>query len=111
MQRESFATALEGGFIEEYSLDLLAKALTMRVDVLDAERLSSYQIGFVGISLLEFHDESVRQWERIEVTEIRIEEAPERSSTEEWKVWINFWDAAQLTLRCAAIRVDGEALS
>lgn len=104
--RETFSSALEGGFIEQYSLDLAAKTFMMRVEVLDASVLTSYQVLFVGVSVFDFRDEPAREWERLELTEIRIEEVPEKSGTEEWAVWVNLWDAAQLTVKCAAIQVD-----
>jgi hypothetical protein len=111
MQRDALSPMLDGGYVREYSLDLLEKSFIMQVDVLDAGRLSSYEVCFLGISALEFRDEAVNRWERIEVTEVRVDESPESSSSEEWAVWINLWDAAQLTVRCATIRVDGEVLT
>jgi hypothetical protein len=110
VNREAFISALEGGYLESYSLDLLAKALTVHVEVLDAGVLSEYDVNFTGISFFEFRDEKANRWERIELTEVRIEPR-ERSSTEEWTVWLNFWDAAELSLRCAAVHIDGDALT
>jgi hypothetical protein len=111
MQRQSLSAALEGGFIEEYAWDLLGKSLMFRVDVLSGGALSSYRVQFLAVSSIEYQDEPTRPWERIEVTEIRVEEGPEQSPSEEWKIWINFWDSAELTLRCAAIRVEDEPLT
>jgi hypothetical protein len=110
MRREALSAALEGGYLSESSLDLLNKFFTIQVEVLEGGRLSNYEVSFMDISLFEFRDEKANRWERIELTEVRIEEWPEGSSTEEWKVWLNFWDAAELSLRCATIRADGEAL-
>jgi len=111
MHREAFSAALDGGYLSEYSLDLLAKSFTMQVEVLDNGVLSTYEVSFAGISFFEFSDEKANRWERIELTEVRLEEPPEGSRTEEWKVWLNFWDAAELSLRCAVIRVDGNVLT
>lgn len=111
MRREAFVAVLEGGYLTGYTLDLLAKSYTMQVDVLDSGRLSRYEVSFLGVSAFEFHDESVNRWERIELTEVRIDEPPEGSSTEEWTVWLNHWDVAQILIKCAGIRIDGEALA
>lgn len=111
MRREALSAALEGGYLVEHSIDLLSKSFTMQVEVLESGRLSHYTVSFAGISFFEFQDKKSNRWERIELTEIRIDEPPEGSSTEEWTVWLNFWDVSDLSLRCTAIRVDGDALT
>ena len=111
MHREAFSSALDGGYVRAYSLDFLSKAFEMQVDVLDNGVLSTYDVLFSGITFFEFSDAHSNRWERIELTEVRLEEPPEGSRTEEWKVWLNFWDAAEVSLRCAVIRVDGAVLT
>jgi hypothetical protein len=110
MRSEALSAALEGGYLSDYSLDLLTKSFAIKVEVLEGGKRSDYEVDFTGISFFEFRDEKANRWERIELTEVRIEESPEGSSTEEWKVWLNFWDASELSVRCATIRVDGEVL-
>jgi hypothetical protein len=82
----------------------------MDVAVTEGQERRTHQVEFVSISKFHFEDEHVNTWERVELTEVRILEAPEASPSEEWAVWMNLWDVAQLTITCAVIRVDGMPL-
>ena len=50
------------------------------------------------------------EWEKWEVTDLWIDESPEQSSTRTWAISFNFWDLAEMTLRCDTITVNGEVL-
>jgi len=110
MRRDQLHEALSGGYIDNYAWDLLQKSMTMEVEVLDSGILSRYQITFEGVSRSTFEDEALSPWERLELTELFVERAPEESGTEEWEIRMNFWDLASLAIRCKAVSIDGEAL-
>ena len=111
MTRETFGTALDSGYITSYTLDLLEKSFVIHVDVLENSVLTTYEVSFSGLSAFTFSDEKAHQWERLEITEVLLEDFPDRSLTKEWRVWFDFWDVAELSLRCAAIRVNGTVLA
>lgn len=110
MDRSSVSRKLDGGFIVEHDFDLIAKSLRFRIEVLNAGSLSVYDLQFLAVSELHFDDELGGCWERLELREIVIDQVPEGSATEEWAVWLNFWDTAQLRLKCAQILIDGTPL-
>lgn len=112
MRRAAFPEALNGGYIEEYGFDMRQNIVTMRVDVLDNGMLSSYDVRFERVSHLLYETEStsVSADDRLQVTELYIDEAPEDSKTEEWQVTISMWDTSHLTIRCSSITVDGLSL-
>jgi hypothetical protein len=110
MERGSVSQVLEGGYITEHNLDLVSKTLAMRVEVLKSGSLAVYDVQFLAVSELHFEDELGSTWERLELRELVIDQAPEGSATEEWAVWMNFWDTAQLRLKCAQIVIDGTPL-
>ncbi len=110
MERSSVSQMLEGGYIVEHVFDLIAKSLGFRIEVLKSGSLSVYDIQFLAVSELHFEDELGGRWERLELREIAIDQVPEGSATEEWSVWMNFWDTAQLRLKCAQIMIDGTPL-
>ena len=112
MERTFLNGLVEGGYIEAYSLDMQRGTITMRVDVLENDRLSSYDISFERVSRFTYDTE--QSWfgsdYRLQVTELYVDEAPESSSSEEWQVTISVWDLAHLTIRCSTVLIDGEAL-
>lgn len=113
MERTALNGLVEGGYIEAYSFDMRAALVTMRVDVLDGERLSTYVIRFERVSRLTYDTE--QSWfgadYRLQLTELYVDEVPESSSSEEWQVTISMWDTARLTVRCSVILVDEEVLT
>ncbi len=110
MHRQELTEALSGGYVQTYSLDLLEKSFSMHIDVLDGETSSSYDLLFDTVRRFTLEDEALSPWERLELTEIVIEHPPEESGTEEWEIWISFWDVAHLSLRCRSVLVDGRPL-
>lgn len=111
MDRESFGESLQGGYVTHHGLDLTLKEFKLTVEVLENGVLAEFHVVFHGISRYEFSDPKSNTWDRIEITDVCIEDSPELSSSEEWNIWFNFWDAAELTIHCAAIHVDGVMLS
>lgn len=109
MQRQALKDALAGGYIEAYELDLSRRAFNMRVDVLD-DVLVTYEIKFEKMSRFLLEEELGGTWERVQLTDIWIEEEPEHSKTEEWQILISLWDLVHISIRCAAILVDGVPL-
>lgn len=111
MQRSDLPATVNGGYIEEYELDLRRELLVLRVDVLDGDRLSSYDLRFELLSHFEYDTESRRgdPEARLQLTELWLD-PPERSPTEEWGVTISIFDLSHLRLRCSSISVDGEPL-
>lgn len=110
MDRASLHPALYCGFITECNLDLLAKAFSLRVEVLGDGGLSLHDIRFSSVSHWAFTAERANPWERIEITDLEIEQGPEASASEEWHLWFNFWDTAELRVRCGSILIDGDRL-
>lgn len=110
MDRIVLKQSLDGGYIEEYSLDICANLFTMGVDVLDGETLSRYEVRFEHVTHFRIDSESRGIKGRLELTEIWIDESPEASSSEEWGVTISMWDMTHMTIKCAVILVDGHAL-
>src|SRR5690349_9784400 len=100
MDRASLGQSLNGGYIEEYNFDMHKNAFSMRVDVLENGVLSSYSVRFEKVSRFTFETESIGEGERLELTELWIDSAPETSSSEEWNVTISMWDMTHITLRC-----------
>jgi hypothetical protein len=111
MQRTDLATTVNGGYIEEYELDIRRKLLTLRVDVLDGDALSSYDLRFELLSHFEYDTESRSDPEaRLQLTELWLDAPPESSPTEEWSITISIYDLAHMRLRCSVISVDGQIL-
>jgi len=110
MDRSSLSKSVNGGYIERYEVDLLRNAVVLRVDVLDEDTLTSYDLRFERLSHFSVDSESVGDKERLELTELWIDSAPESSSSEEWSVIVSIWDITHLRIRCSVIRVDGEPL-
>ena len=106
MERQAFISALKEGYIESHALDLGKKQLNLEVHVLESAALSVYDVEFRGISHLEFDDQQVGEWERLQLTELWIDAAPESSGSEEWEVSFSLWDLAHVKLRCTTISID-----
>lgn len=102
---------LNGGYIEEYEFDMRRNLVTMRVDVLDNEMFTSHNIRFEKISHFSFDTESRGgDDDRLELTELWVETAPEASQFEEWSITISMWDMTHVSLRCSVIAIDGDVL-
>lgn len=110
MEPGAVVSNLRGGYIERYSVDLLTKVFAMRVSVLENATLSMYDVTFQNVSQFSFKDTAASEWERLELTDIWVDAAPAASKSEEWEVTLNFWDLAEVELRCARITVDGEVV-
>lgn len=84
----------------------------MRVEVLDNDNLSAYDVLFEKLDYVQYTAEPSCTGEdrRLQVTEISLDSAPKHSPTEEWQVTINMWDNTYLMIRCSTIQVDGEPL-
>lgn len=110
MDRTALGKLLNGGYIESYKFDLRRNELVLQVDVLENGVLSRFDAEFSDVSQLVFETESTSAGDRLEVTEIWVDSAPEASSSEEWTIVISMWDLTHLRIRCAAVTIDGEAL-
>lgn len=111
MDRASLNQSLAGGYIESYEFDMGTGTLAMQVDVLENDVLSSYDLRFEKISRFLYENESRSEGDRLEFTEMRIEETPEDSKSEEWLVLISVWDITHITVQCAAFSVDGDSVT
>ena len=110
MERRLFAKSLNEGYIERHTLDLSHQRFAIQVHVLERGVLSVYEVEFAGVSHFQFDDKQVGDWERLQLTQLWIDEAPENSGTEEWAVSFSLWDLAHVTLRCTSISIDGESV-
>jgi hypothetical protein len=112
MERGMLSGSLNGGYIEQYNFDMRRNLLSMRIDVLENDVLSSYDVEFQQVSHFVFETETRTgsAEDRLELTELWIDAAPETSSSEEWAVTISMWDMTHITIRCSTITVDGDAL-
>lgn len=110
MDRTTLPQSLNGGYIEEYEFDLHRNLFTVRVDVLDDDVLSSYDVRFEGVSHFAVDSESRHDKERLELTEMWIDSSPEASSSEEWSITISMYDLTHIRVRCAVIAIDGTPL-
>lgn len=110
MDRSSLAASLNGGYITEYDFDLRRNLLALQVEVLDSGILSRYNVRFEQLSHFSLESESIRDKDRLELTEIWIDSTPEASSSEEWELTISMWDITHIQLRCAVVNVDGVSL-
>ena len=111
MDRTSLPRILGGGYIEDYRLDLRQASFVFRVGVLNQGTLASYDIECDRVSFFEYRDEELGAvGERLQLTEIWIEKAPEESLTEEWELLISLWDIAHIRIRCGGFLVDREPL-
>lgn len=111
MKRADLAGTVSGGYIEDYELDLRNKVLMLRVDVLDGDALTSYDLRFQLVSHFEYDTESRSDKEaRLQLTELWLDMTPEASRTEEWEVTISIFDLSHIRLRCSIITIDGEVV-
>jgi hypothetical protein len=110
MDRTVLPQSLNGGYIEHYEYDVHRNVFAMRVDVLDGGTLSSYDVRFEKLSHFAVDSESRGDKERLELTEMWIDSAPESSSSEEWSITISMWDITHIHIRCAVIVIDGAPL-
>src|SRR5262245_37205615 len=101
---------VSGGYIERYVLDLAQKRFDARVEVLSEGVLAQYDLTFEELSDFSFDDESVAEWERLQLSDIWVDETPAESSREEWGVTISLWDVGYLKIRSAAVLIDGDLL-
>ncbi|MEO8735031.1 MAG: hypothetical protein ABI380_00680 [Edaphobacter sp.] len=110
MDRAALKQTADGGYIEKYRFDINSNAFIINIDVLDADILSTYEVRFENLSRFLFESESRGIKDRLELTEMWIDETPEASSSEEWAVTISMWDMTHISLRCASIVVDDAPL-
>lgn len=112
MERGTLSKALNGGYIEDYTIDMRRNVVSMRVDVLENGALSSHEMRFEQVSHFTFETETRTGSgeDRLELTELWIDGTPESSDSEEWSLTISMWDMSHIKLRCSRIIVDGEAL-
>jgi hypothetical protein len=112
MERALLAPSLKGGYIEEYQFDMRRNFVSMRVDVLENDVLSRYDLEFHQVSHFSFETETRKGSadDRLEITELWIDATPEASGSEEWDVTISMWDLSHLRVRCSTIVVDGIVL-
>lgn len=110
-RRSEVSEALQGGYIEQYTFDLQRNSIVLRVDVIDAGTLSRYEVVFAKVSRFEFATDSRSDaGNRLQVTELWVDTAPEGSATEEWTITISIFDMSHLRIRCTSILVDGETV-
>lgn len=111
MERDRLVETLNGGYIEQFNLDLRRNALGLHVDVLEAGRLSTYELSFEKLSSLELQTDSRSDaGDRLQLTEMWIDLGPEESPTEEWAVTISIFDRTHVRLRCSSITIDGRGI-
>jgi len=110
MNVQAFRKSIAAGYIERHVLDLTSKSFLLTVHVLSNGILTVYEIGFEHVSHFVFDDNQVGEWERIQLTELWMDAAPETSASEEWEVTISLWDLAHIRLRCMRVLVDDEPL-
>jgi len=110
MKHGDLQKAVSEGIIDSYFFDIKKKALTMHVVMTYAGVQSSYDLEFLQISHLQFDDEGTSEWEKLELTELWVDESPDQSSAKTWAITLNFWDLAQMVFRCGSITVNGENL-
>jgi hypothetical protein len=91
MDRTTLPQSLNGGYIESYEFDLHCNLFRMRVDVLDDDVLSSYDVRFEKVSHFAVDSESRHDKERLELTEMWIDSTPEASRSEEWSITISMY--------------------
>jgi hypothetical protein len=111
MERTKLNDVLNGGYIEEYEFDMRRNRFSMRVDVLDNGVLSSHNLRFEKVSHFQFDTESLSEGgDRLQLTELWIDEPPEKSSSEEWGITISIFDMSHIRIRCSVISLNGDAL-
>jgi hypothetical protein len=111
VERNALIEALSGGYIEHYELDLRRKALVLRVEMLNGETLSSYEIRCELLSFFAYDTESRSDSDaRLQLTELSINAAPGNSPSEEWDITISIFDMSHIQIRCSTIVVDGQTL-
>jgi len=111
LDRASFPQALSGGYIEEYNFDVGEGCFDFRVEALNNGAPSSYAVSCRHVSLLEYRDDQLGAiGERLQLTELWIEDAPERSPSEEWQLLLSLWDLAHIRVRCGSVVIDGVPL-
>lgn len=110
MNVQTLKKSVAGGYIEQHTLNLTSKSFALVVHVIVNAVLKAYDLTFEHVSHFAFDDNQVGEWERIQLTELWVDAAPETSATEEWEVTISLWDLAHIRLRCMRVLVDGYAL-
>src|SRR5260370_75635 len=110
MNRSLLNDTLSGGYISRYDFDMGKNLFVLQVDVLENGVLSTHEVRFEKVSRFLFETESPFEGDRLEVTEIWIDAAPEGSSSEEWSIIISIWDLTHLRVRCTSIDVNGDRL-
>jgi len=110
VDRHSLSRTLCAGYIEQHLFDLERKLFSITVHVLEDATLSVYDVQFLGVSRFLFEDNQAGEWERLQLTELWLDAAPEASGTEEWEVTLSLWDLAHISVKCTGIVIDGEPL-
>ena len=112
MDRAGVPGQLNGGYIEEYDLDLRRNRMSLSVSVYDEEeRAVRYEVAFESISRVCFETTSRREaGDRLQLTEIWVENGPESSGSEEWDILISIFDLSHLRVRCSGVSIDGETV-
>lgn len=110
MNVERLKKTVAAGYIEQHALDLRSKTFGLVVHVIVNGVLTIYDVAFEHVSHFMFDDNQVGEWERIQLTELWVDAAPETSASEEWEVTISLWDLAHIRLRCMRVLVDGDLL-
>lgn len=111
MKREQLSESLNGSYIVKHDFDMWRNRLVLQIDALYGGILSHYDVQFWHISRLVFRSEEQHdQSGEFELTELWIEEVPEKSASGEWQVTISSYDVTHLEITCASILVNGEPL-
>ena len=111
MNGDEMKAALEGGYISSVNLDMLQNSLQLMVEVLDHGGLSRYSLQFASMSTFSFETVSKVGGERLQLTEMWIQETPSGSSTEEWSVLVSIFDTTHLRIKCTRIALDGVTIN
>jgi hypothetical protein len=111
MERNSLKHALVAGSIEHYELDMRHNRLSMLVHVVENGQLSVYALRFEKVSHFVFETDSKGDaGDRLEITEMWIDAAPEGSPTEEWELTVSVFDLTHLHIRCSSVFVGDEPI-
>lgn len=111
--RQSLPALLESGFIVESNLSLDDLSFSCTVEVMEHGSVTRYDLVFHHLTYFGLESEAGHRekGDRVELTQLWVEAAPEDSAREDWEIGISSYDLTILRLRSARITVDGITLT